>query len=769
MESHSAPLPIEVSPAPTNTPEKLKSSTSRRLVNWLKEFGTEELSPVIWSLMSVWFWVALLVSAFILVLAFQFGFSKVFELTSSQERPYLVDYYAPEYFDGTAYRWTKPSSNIRLANVGQMPGVKAKLTLYGRPEGLPAPTINIAINSKPVTTVVPNQLNNIYQLEYNSENRALVSAEDDQINIWLRMDALLSKGDSRPLGIAVGGIEIEGQGLFQTGRPVIPSWGVVGLLIGSLAIVFILGIRAGWKPRLTAAGIIFLALLLAVGLVQDRPTTVLAAPLIIEAVLFTYPLTIIGLRFTRWVLKRNKLGFTENSSRFLALIFMLAFVIRLVGINHDSFQVLDHGFRIHEVAAIKDNPSVIFSRYYSMNTYDGVGGVQGRSVVAGQWGLKVTLPYTPLFYIADLPIAYFTVPDDPRLLHGTNILAVLIDVSALFFLYLIARHTLGRYGQVAGLVGAFLSCFFPLSFLMDSDGGYNTMLATWLVLAWLAVFTGWLAPARYNPAGKISLPGWGAVFWMGVLLALAFLGHASTLLIVGTMLAIYLGLIFFWQGGRQRYLAGRLGAMYGIGLALSFVSYYMFYAWALVTSTIPTILSEMGKGKKIGDSKSAVIQFWPSLWAHFHFLPVLVTAGLIGGLVALNLFGGRKSLKIENNYLKRLKEEINTPSVLLYFSWLVTFLLFSFVSTKINLLQKHMLFGLPLFGLITGLALAIIVDYLRYRVEEAARLKPVRPWPKATIWLGRLAIAAVVVWFLAAGSYTWYIRAIHYILPAGTG
>jgi hypothetical protein len=235
------------------------------------------------------------------------------------------------------------------------------------------------------------------------------------------------------------------------------------------------------------------------------------------------------------------------------------------------------------------------------------------------------------------------------------------------------------------------------------------------------------------------------------------------------MLAVYLGLIFFWQGGQQRYLAGRLGAMYGIGVALSFASYYIFYAWALVSSTIPTILNEMGKVKTIGETKSAVIQFWPSLWAHFHFVPVLVTVVLVGGLVALNLFGGRKSFQDEKNYLKRLKEEINSPSILLYFSWLITFLLFSLFSTKINLLQKHMLFGLPLFGLISGLALALLLDYLRYRAQEVARLKPVRPWPKLAIWLGRVAIAVVVVWFLAAGSYTWYIRAIHYILPVGTG
>ncbi len=766
MESHSTPLPIEVTPAPINTPEELKSSASRGL---LKNIGAKELSPLAQAIASIWFWGALLISTLILISAFQFSFTKVFDLTSSKERPYLIDYYAPEYFEGTAYRWTKPSSNIRLANVGQMPGTRAKLIIYPRSGGVPQPVINIAINSNPVTTLIPNEQNTLNQIEYNSKSRAVISSEDDQINIWLRMEPLLVKSDPRPLGVAIGGIEIEGQGLFQTGRPVIPSWGVLVQIVGSLAILFFLGIRAGWKPSLTAAGIITLALVVAVGLVQDRPTTVLAAPLILEAALFTYPLAIVGLRFTGWVLSRNKLNFSENSSRFLALIFMLAFVIRLVGINHPSFQVLDHGFRIHEVAAIKENPSLIFSRYYSINTYQGVGGVEGRSVVAGQWGLQVTLPYTPLFYILDLPIAYFTGADDPRLLHGTNILAVWLDVSVLFFIYLIARHTMGRYGQAAGLVAAFLACFFPLSFLMDSDGGYNTMLATWLVLAWLAAFTRWLTPNRYNIEGKTNLPGWGAVFWMGVLLALAFLGHAATLLIVGAMLAVYLGLIFFWQGGRQRYLAGRLGAMYGIGVALSFVSYYIFYAWALVTSTIPTILNEMGKVKTIGETKSAVIQFWPSLWAHFHFVPVLVTILLIGGLVTLNLFGGNKSTKAENNYLKRLKEEINTPSILLYFSWLITFLLFSLLSTKINLLQKHMLFGLPLFALISGLALAMLLDYLRYRVQEANRLKPVRPWPKLTIWLGRVAITVVIVWFLAAGSYTWYIRAIHYILPIGTG
>jgi len=737
---------------------------------WVYGFIKRELGPLGRSLKSTWFWGDLIVIALVLMLAYQCSFTKVFDLDSTRDQPYLVDFYATQRYEGFVYRWTHPSSNIVLLGVGQVPKAKIRLELSKRPAGTETANIRLAVNSNPLATFSVTESQKSYEFEYNAAQRPLFSLQETELNTWMNMETLFVKGDVRPLGIVVSKIEVEGEGFFQNGRFTIPDWNLLLQILTMLAVLFVLALRVGWSLHLAGAGIAGLGIIITLGLILDRPTTGLAIPLLLEAVLLSYPLTLLALYFTGKWLKAKTLNFDNKAGRWLAVIFVLAFVIRVVGLNHPSFQTLDHGFRIHEVAAIKQDPSLIFSRYYNITSFQGVGE-EGRAVELGQWNLKVTMPYTPLFYIIDLPVAWLTSQKESLFLHWTNNFATWFDVSALFFLYIVARQTLGRYGQIAGLVGSLLFCFFPLSYLMASDGGYNNMLSTWLMLAWFVALTGWFISSSSPPNNaeanevKVVIPSWWSVIRVGGLLALALLAHTGSFVMLVPMGIIYLILLRGWRGREYRYLLKRFGVMFGLGVGISFILYYSFYAASLLTNTLPTLFNEISQGKNIGEHTLTVRGFWSTLTAHFHLLPFLLTLLVVGRLLLLEVFHQKWSW-VSGSYNTQVHAEINRPSLLFYLSWLMTFLVFSLVASRINLLQKHMLFALPFFALGVGLALALLLDYLRYRVEGRGTLPR---WPKAVLWLGGLTLAIVVSWFLVAGSYTWYIRAIHYILPIGTG
>jgi hypothetical protein len=706
---------------------------------------SEELEPFWRAIRSLWFWAALLISILLLVGAYQFSFTKKFDAGSSTDRPYMFGYYPTEQFqDFYFYNWTRPSSLVVLPKVGQAAKVRVKLELATRPEGVAPAKIQLLINNYPVanfTSPTVSELRKSFSFEFTAENRTLFGNNSDQLEIRMEMDEHRTPGDPRSLGVAVIGLEVQSKGLIEAGRPTLPNLELILEVLASVAVIFVLGLRASWSPRYMLLGSVGLALLVAVGLVQDRLTTGAGALLILQSILISYPLTVGGLRITGWWLRRKSLSFSIWSIRWLAAIFVLAFVLRVAGLNHPSFQTIDHGFRIHEVGAIVKDPSLIFSQYYNITSGAGVGGVEGRSAVAGQWGLKVQIPYSPLFYLIDLPIGWLTVPNDPALLYWTNVFAVWLDIFALFFLYIIARQTLGKFGDIAGLLGAFLMCFFPLAYLMPSDGGYNTMLASFLSLWWLAGLTGWL-----NNSEKPVRPGWFSVSLNGLVLGLALLAHTATLLLLGFMGALYLALLFFWKKGQFRYLCGRIAISYGIGVAFAFALYYGFYAIAIITSSLPTIAGQIGQGNSIGKDNTVLSDFWPSLLAHFHLLPFFITSAIIIWTVYLDL----------RTRPEPLQAQIKTPALLIYLAWLLTFFLFSLAALKVNLLQKHMLFALPLLALGTGLGVAIGWEYLKSRGSMA-------------VWAGRFALTAIVVWYLSAGAYTWYIRAIHYILPLGTG
>lgn len=735
-----------------------------RFTRWL----LSELTPFREALLSPWYYVTVALVLAGLGLVYQLPFKEKLDLDSTAVKPYLVNYYAVERYQGLVYRWTQPNSNVRLPGMGQPAEVSVKMELSPRPADAPPTKIEFRLNGDSYQTFLLDQTaRKVYDTTYYPPSRSVFSLSKGDLDFYMHMDPYLAKNDSRPFGVTVSGIEIDGTGLLDTGRPTIPPWGTVLLLLGSVALTGIAARRAGWKTLVSNFLMGGFAVLLLVGIAFDRPMVGLLGPELLIAVVMAYFFMMTGLLFTGWWLGRRGILLSVQQARWLGMIFVLVFTIKAAGINHPSFQTLDHGFRIHEVYALLNQPDLIFTRYYNINSGEAVGSesgnAEGRSTALGQWEMAVAIPYSPLFYITDFPLGLLLKQNEAGFLFWTNLYGIWLEASTVFLLYIIGRQVFGRFGNLTGLMGGLLSGFFPLSYLMPSDGGYPTMLAQWLTLLFLVILSGWFYAGR---SARFS-PGWPGMVGAGVVLGLAMLTHTATFLLCSCMM-VGLVILFWLFGGKDKYLVKPAALTLGISWLLSVGIYYGFYAIPVLTQTLPSVVGKVGEGQNVGASSETLNGFWDELRAHFHLFPFLITMAVLAYLVYATWRTRQNREVKEPNFGGIVANEIRRPAVLLLVSWLGTFLLFSLVAQKINLLHKHMIFALPLFGLGCGLALAFLPVAIQRGREKAAS-----PGQAARLgyvyWATLVLIAGFAVYFISAGSYTWFQRVINYILPAGTG
>jgi hypothetical protein len=121
-------------------------------------------------------------------------------------------------------------------------------------------------------------------------------------------------------------------------------------------------------------------------------------------------------------------------------------------------------------------------------------------------------------------------------------------------------------------------------------------------------------------------------------------------------------------------------------------------------------------------------------------------------------FTGARVVEIANerrsSVVGRRSSVVNTVALVFLIAWTLTFLAFSVIDLRVNLLQRHMLFGLPLIALLGGYALA----RMDLRTGRFALLRP------APVMAGLL-----VAYLFLTGLSVWGDRVLHYILPPGSG
>jgi hypothetical protein len=672
----------------------------------------------------------------------------------------LQSFNPPEANSQFSFRWSTDESYLRFPGIGRLPSAQLELEMQpgGRPANLAFPKVQLWKENQLLGEVEVRPEQRLYTFNFREEGNFL----NGSLTLTLKvLNAFREPGHDLPLGVVVSKVRLSGGS--ADGRPVIPSPDHLTFLLVGLLAIYLALVRAGWGPGWAASLSGIFGLGAALSLAAFRLQLTPAVEELFLTIVLAYPLLVLGLRTTGWWLARRNLTFLVAQMRWLGLLFVAVFVVKAAGLNHPAFGVVDHWFRVHQIYRFWNYPDAFWQQYYNVSTGATVTGQEGGSAVLGQWGLQVSLPYSPLFYLFAAPLSLFW-PDyhNVNLLAAVNDLASWLEATQLFLLYLIVRLAYRTTGNGwAGVLAGGIFGFYPLSFLLFSDGGYNSIFAAWLSLLFVALLVDWL---RLKESGE-KISRWLAA-WLVLALAAALLAHTSTFLLLGCLMALFTLVLLARRTTRP---TGKGVGLVGLGgLALAFLLYYGWYVPGLVSQTLPVIFGKLetgGVGQETAKLGAPLLSgFWPQLWQHFRLWPFL---GLLGFLLLdlkfKNLLGREPLQAPEKPLVAPAPDQpvaktggLNSPVSLLWWSWLLVFIGFSLLDLRINLLQKHMLFVAPLFCLGTGLALTQLWQLLKNR----------EGWLR---W-GLLAIVGALFLFnLVSGLLLWYGRVYFGINPPGSG
>lgn len=757
--SHPQPIP-ESSPQTAALPAKPSLPASSKEAGW-QRFLLIPWQELLYLGKALRAWplaVLLLVSTIGLTLAYQAPLDYAFILGKGNNTDflYLQSFNPPESNADFSFRWSSDESYLRFQGTGRLPS--AELDLYmdvgGRPANLPLPRVQLWKDTQLLSEFEVRPDQPVYSFKFRQDGEKL----NGSLAFTLKtLNPFKEAGHNLPLGVVVREIKLSGG--ISDGRPVIPSLAHFTFLLAALLVIYLALARSGWRSALAAAIAGAFGLGAVILLAAYRLTFTPVVEELFLTIALAYPLLVLGLRTTGGWLARRKLAFPAAQMRWLGLLFLAVFVVKAGGLNHPAFGVIDHWFRVHQIYRFWNMPADFWQQYFNVSTGTTVTGQAGGSAVLGQWNLQLVLPYSPLFYLFAAPLSVFW-PDyhNVNLLAAVNDLASWLEATQLFLLYLIARlaYRSGWSGW-AGVVAGALFGFYPLSYLLFSDGGYNSIFAAWLSLLFLALLVDWL---RLKESSQ--KPSRWLAAWVVLSLAAAFLAHTSTLLLLGSLVALFTAFLLLRRPTRP--LGKGVGLLGLGGLGLAFVLYYGWYIPGLVNQTLPTLLGKLGSGSvgKEADKLGGPLLsgFWPQLWAHFRFWPFLALLGFLVWQWArrrtVALPDEETSEGTEPEQPESKPAPFYSPVNLLWLAWLLVFLAFCLLDLRVNLLQKHMLFVAPLFCLGSGLLAVQLWQLVRGRA-----------W-----WLrwGVVAISGVLVLYnLASGLLLWYDRVYLGISPPGSG
>jgi hypothetical protein len=712
---------------------------------------------------------------------------------------YVTSFDKPESNGEFGFRWSSDESYLRFPGAGRLPHSSLEITMQvgGRPADQPPPKVEVwAGGRRPgeanvrlgEVTVGPGS--QVYRFDYRPEKQWF---NGDLFFALKTPSAFKDKNHNLPLGVVV--TEARLRGGPEGNRPVIPALPHLGVLLAGLLIFYLALVRAGWSTLASArwAGLLALGAALALAFARFQLTPALES--LFLTMLVAYPLMALGLRVTQfwlrdlrfWILdfglKNTQLktsDFAEASSNpensiivnpqspivncWLGLIFFSAFVVKAAGLNHPAFLPIDHWFRLHQILRFWDSPAAFWQQYFNVTTGQTVTGLQGGSAVLGQWGVSFSLPYSPLFYLFAAPLALIWPTHDPNLFAAVNLLATWLEASSVFLIYIIAREAFPtKWGGRAGLIAGALYGFYPLSFLLFSDGGYNSILAHWLTLLFVALLF-----KEFNFQSTRRKSGW-LNLWLILALGAALLAHTSTLLLLGSLVvtaAIIFSLLNWLLKKKTGKPSGSLWLITVGGFGVAFVLYYGWYIFPFVRDSLPLLLGKLNSGGIGQDRKllgtDLLTGFWPQLWEHFRLFPFLLTLIFIGFTIydlRFTIPESNVKRKTQHSALSTQHSKLTQSSILFFVSWMLVFLGFSLLDLKVNLLQKHMLFAAPLLCLGSGFVLSWLWEW-------ATSLKT---GERRAGWLVGALTGLFIGFIIWQGVALWYARVFYYTLPPGSG
>jgi hypothetical protein len=328
-----------------------------------------------------------------------------------------------------------------------------------------------------------------------------------------------------------------------------------------------------------------------------------------------------------------------------------------------------------------------------------------RTMPAADWGQNPpVIPYSPWFHIFAGSFALLPIP---MALTG-HMLSALVDTSRVFLLALLARKV--RFSEREALFGSLLIAVTPVTFLLHSWGNLPTTFGLW----WTLVSTIFIVVA-YR---RLDRP-WPFVI-LTLLLTITLLLYTVVAAFMGVFLCLLVPALWLFERRRLRKVstmhvgapshsvAGEpprdfadappienyrpvIGlALAGLAaLALSMLIYYGQYIPVILERTVPYFFQtgrpdEGGAGIPERASLSTYLAQYIPLTSYFH-RPVAYGLQLTFLLAALSLAGLRRP---------RLRA--------LLICWVLVGMLFTIAGSRIDMVDKHVFYLVPLLALLAG-------------------------------------------------------------------
>ncbi len=464
------------------------------------------------------------------------------------ELAFLKDFYDREQVESLEFRWSEPQGQLILSGLPHS-RLQLRLGMHGAVGSTETVTRLLANDRLIAAFAVPEEAHD-YSIMLEP---SLWSG--DRLVLTLDSTPFQPGGaDPRVLGVALDRVVLSGP------RAALPTFFPTAFLLAGVAAFLYLSLRrAGLEGRLAAVvtlawGVAVFGLLLS----PLRSWTAVYAPGLFLAVALAYPVLVLTLWAAARLFRRAGCVPDAPTWRWLALLFLLVFLLRFGGAMSPRYSGHDAGFHANRLEFIERG--AIFFEHYSLES-----GMQAD-------------PYPGTLYLLLAPFA--TIFTDGQSLLAF-FLAWMASSEVLIFWALIRPAASAQTGRWAVL----LYQAFPINLASFWQATYTNLFASWVallvVLAIILVLRGRLTTSWF--------------FWVP-LFSILFLAHLGFLILWIPAVLLWCAVLYFKRRARDRrhpeaekqgalnlrverlrplFSAGLVSAMLAVGLYYS--DFYSFF------------------------------------------------------------------------------------------------------------------------------------------------------------------------------------------------
>lgn len=411
-------------------------------------------------------------------------------------------------WDGLGFRWSQAESVVNFPGIGSQP---VTVTIrYNTSENPKNPVLTVLTDDQnPVTLPAPPKGSWV-------EQSFLVPGEwfrDGDLHLRLKTTAFVPKNDvpgsddPRTLGVVVDWVRVDPAELNKTAF-IRPADGDFLPLIFT-AVLGVLILSSIGVPALWSLGVgVVIAAALSYWLINDRLTlTSLMEQDFIRILFFMWVTAYLAAELVPWLFRKLGVPTTRNEGAFLALLFLLQFIVLYFFQLHPQFIASDTGLNSHRLAGV----------------------LQGNWVFTEDLPSGKPAPYPPAFYFFLWPFTFLSGIQDQNLQNLIELVNSILTATGVFMVFYLASllrlpayHLAPRKDSPlrlallpnlktgtnwAGIIAAAFYAINRFQFLIFSQGNHANLFAVWTFMLFLCVITGTLDYLHH--AGKhavVALP-----------------------------------------------------------------------------------------------------------------------------------------------------------------------------------------------------------------------------------------------------------------------